>query len=739
MSYVEGTSPLPVLSRAVRGVAVGACVALLLAWIEAGRLLGGASEANGADWLGLAAAGVTVLLPAALLLGGLAGFTLGAQGIERSLLAWLPRHVRRGLTARASTVVGVVVGATAGLAVAFVGFRLALGSELGGGPWGSPALGVAVVAVLWPGVAVCCAIGSASLARRLLGAADERALVRLLVWATVGAALGAVSAEVLRRLGPVLGSLDGRMPAAVALGLLLWLGLDLLVDGTPRVVRTALAGVLALCLGAGSAWGLYGLDTAPAAQEALGTDRGLLGLLVPRGQGLLDRDGDGYSAWLGGGDCREGDPRVHPGADDLPGNGIDEDCDGEDLALPPAPPPAAVAPPPAPPQGPRARLLARHNIVLISIDTLRADHVGCYGYERDITPNVDRLAERSVRFSRAYSLSNKTPSVIGSLVTGRYPSEHPRTFAHFNRFLPANVFLAERLAAADFRTSAVMSHWYFEPKFGIGQGFQTWEVVKDTRERMEKVPSAHEVADKAIVALRELRSRPGPYHLWLHFIDPHKLYIPHPELPSLGRRAVDRYDGEIQFSDLHLGRFLEELYAGPDWDQTVVVLISDHGEAFGEHGEWHHGWSLHEHQLRVPFLLRVPGLDPSVSETRVSLIDLVPTLLDLAGLPPDGGETPVRGVSLLPALLSGGEWAARPIYAEVYPGPHNAAWSMFIEGDLKLIHRWRGNVFVLHDLAEDPGELVNLYRRPGGAGARLKARYQAWRSANVQRFDPPRR
>jgi len=710
-----------------------------IAWIEATRLLASRSEAGHADWLGLAAAGVVVLLPGALALGALLGATLGVYGVDGALLARIPTRVRQAVQARASTVLGALVGVAAGLVVGLVGLRHALGPELGRGPADGPALAVGVVAALWPLAGALAGVATAALGRRLLGARDTHPGARLLVWAGLGLAAGAGVAETVQRWGAVISSLDGRMPAAVALAALLWMLAELALRRLPRWPALVAAGGVATVLGAGAAWGLVALDRAPVAQEALGTDRGLLGMLVPRGQALLDTDNDGYSAWLGGGDCQEGDPSVHPGAEDLPGNGRDEDCDGEDLApVVAAPPPPPVDPTPTPPVDPRERLLERHNVVLISIDTLRADHVGAYGYERDTTPNVDKLAARSVRFARPYSTSNKTPSVIGSLVTGRYPSEHPRTFSHFNRFSPANVFLAERLADAGFRTWAVMSHWYFEPKFGIGQGFQKWEVVKDTRARMEKVPSAHEVADKAIAALRKLRSEPGPYHLWLHFIDPHKLYIRHKDQPSFGRRAVDRYDGEILFTDRHLGRFMEELYAGEDWERTAVALIADHGEAFGEHGEWHHGWSLHEHQLRVPFLLRVPGIDPAVVQTRVSLIDLVPTLLDLAGAPADTGAPPLRGVSLLPALLAGGEWEQRPIYAEVYPGPHNAAWSAYIEGDLKLIHRWRGNVFVMHDLAADPGEETNIYRRSKEDGRRLRSRYQAWRRTNVDRYVPRR-
>ncbi len=728
-------------ARGVRNTAAAGLVGVVVALSETVRLLAGVPEASQRDYATLLGASLSLVLGPALLTGAAIGLLLAALGDPLDQLSRAALLIRAAVTAPASRVLATALGVALG-AGALLGFHyLALGPELGRSPQGAAGLRAGLAAVAGPVIAW---LGGAALLpplERGFGARDGSRGARSLAWLGLLAAAGALVGAGLRRFGPVLESVDWTLPSALLFAAALWPLADGLAARARPWLRWVAMVLLPPVLGGLCALGLFQLGQHPVANEALQADRGILGQGLPVAQRLLDRDGDGYSGLLGGGDCDERDPSVHPAANDLPGNGRDEDCDGEDLALL-VPPPAPVPPPP-PPAAPAAATPRpsqpppRHNLVLISVDTLRPDHLGAWGYARPTSPNIDALALRSRRFERAYSLSNKTPSVIASLISGRYPSEHPRTFAHFNTYLPDNVFLAERLAAQGYRTWAVVSHWYFEPKFGLGQGFATWEVVKDTRERMEKVPSAEEVSDRALAALRELEGGEQPFHLWLHYIDPHKLYIPHEGFPAFGKRAVDRYDGEIVYTDFHLGRFLDALYASPAWDRTVVALIADHGEAFGEHGEWHHGWSVHEHQIRVPFLLRVPGLEPGVEAARVSLVDLVPTLLDLAGVD-SPGPPPLRGRSLLPELRAPAQRVPRPLYAEVFPGPHNAAWSAYIEGDVKLIHRWRGNVFTAYDLATDPGEERNLFSSDPARAKALRQRYQLWRQANVSPVEPRR-
>jgi arylsulfatase A-like enzyme len=302
-----------------------------------------------------------------------------------------------------------------------------------------------------------------------------------------------------------------------------------------------------------------------------------------------------------------------------------------------------------------------------------------------------------------------------AILSGQYASDLERTNHHFHKHHHRNTFLAERLQEAGWRTGGVAAHWYFLPKYGVGQGFDRWQVVQRPGDAMERYATSAQVTDKALTMLDTLDGAGNDggaerFLLFVHYLDPHKWYIDHDEFEPFGRSAKDRYDGEIRFTDHHIGRLLAELRRRPWWDRATVALLSDHGEAFGEHGERFHGWSLYEHEVRVPFLLKAPGVRPGPLGTAVSLIDLAPTLLEAAGLP---ASPDLRGVSLLPALRGPREWAARPIYLEMPPGPYNpVVRSLIVDGRLKVIHRRRGDVWELYDLSVDPGEERNL------AGAR---------------------
>ncbi len=193
---------------------------------------------------------------------------------------------------------------------------------------------------------------------------------------------------------------------------------------------------------------------------------GRIGLALARR--ATDRDHDGASALFGGGDCDDEDPTRYPLAIDVPGNGIDEDCSGADLPLP-------RAAPPAPPRRPRGAFPPDLNLVLITVDTLRID-LGFMGYARPVSPNLDALAARSTVFERAYSMASYTGKSLGPTMIGKYPSECLRDGAHFDTYYPANTFLAERLQAAGIRTMGAASHWYFKPRYGLGQGMDVWDL-----------------------------------------------------------------------------------------------------------------------------------------------------------------------------------------------------------------------------------------------------------------------
>jgi len=370
-------------------------------------------------------------------------------------------------------------------------------------------------------------------------------------------------------------------------------------------------------------------------------------------------------------------------------------------------------------------------VILLSVDTLRWQNLGAYGYARPTSPHMDGLAAESLRFLRAYAPSNKTPSSIPPVWTGRYPSELSRTFHHFSRYDDSNRFLAEMLKDAGYRTGGVAAHWYFRKKFGLHQGFDAWHCIFSPGEEMERVATSEEVTDRALQTLAQLEAGGNErFLLMVHYLDPHKWYIDHPGFEPFGRRAKDRYDGEIRFTDHHVGRLLAAMRSRPWWSRALVAFYSDHGEAFGEHGERFHGWSLYEHETRVPFFLKVPELAPGVVGTPMSLIDLVPTVLEFTGAPREDG---LAGVSLLPALRRGREWPARPIYTEMPPGPYNPVVRALIDagGRTKVIHRRVGNVWEVYDLQRDAGERENLapQRR---LLRRLQDRLQRFRSRHVR-------
>jgi arylsulfatase A-like enzyme len=422
---------------------------------------------------------------------------------------------------------------------------------------------------------------------------------------------------------------------------------------------------------------------------------------------VLDFDRDGYSALLGGGDCDDGDPRVHPGAVDVPGNGIDEDCSGADARLP---------------EEKKATAVARRtgtNFLLLTVDTVRADHVGAYGYARATTPNLDAFARTAVVFEWAFSASNHTPRSIPALVTGLYPSR--LTWKKVTNYpaLADNVrTVAEDLRAAGYRTVGVFPHWYFHKRRNLHRGFDVWDLSVAPPQDDGSAVTAPELTRRARQHLRELAQGPAPFFLWVHYQEPHYPYVEHEGSPRFGRTMMDRYDGEIRFVDTHVGQLLGELEATGVAPQTAVFVTSDHGEAFGEHGKHWHGHALYNEQVRVPFLLRAPGIAAGRIRSPVSAVDVVPTMLDLAGLPIRAG---LSGRSLV-AVARGTTEHARPVLVELLAYP-NFPRSMraVVVGDLKLIHDHTENRFELFDLARDSGEKDDLFGERPSEAERLKA------------------
>jgi arylsulfatase A-like enzyme len=362
-------------------------------------------------------------------------------------------------------------------------------------------------------------------------------------------------------------------------------------------------------------------------------------------------------------------------------------------------------------KGPR-----RPNLLVVSIDTLRADHVGSYGSTKARTPHLDALAARGVRFEQASAAIPLTGPSHATLFTGEYPPVHGVRDNIVFTLDDRHHTLAERLKENGYRTAAFVGAYPVAAAFGFRQGFEVFR--EDFKE--SPIPGAgaqrraNEVADAAIPWLQQDDGR--PFFAWLHLYDPHAPYDPpEPFKTSFAGRA---YDGEIAFTDAQLGRVFDALKAAGHEDDTVVVVVSDHGESLGEHGEQTHAVLIYEATLRVPFLLAGPGVPRGqVLKPRVGLVDVVPTVLGLVGVPAEGA---FQGRDLRPAFR-GERLPPEPLYAESLFGRLNCRWSSLrslTDGDYKLIEGSRTELF---NLAEDPNEQRDLASADSARTEKMRA------------------
>ncbi|MBV9945610.1 MAG: sulfatase [Myxococcales bacterium] len=373
----------------------------------------------------------------------------------------------------------------------------------------------------------------------------------------------------------------------------------------------------------------------------------------------------------------------------------------------------------------------RLSFLVITVDTLRPD-LGYMGYERPVSPHIDRLAERSVVYERAYSISTYTGFCLPPMMASRYPSEMPRNDRHEVKYLAENVLLAERLHDGGYHTAGAASHFLFAPPLGWVDGFDRFlrapvEGPGPAGASVDHFHSSRTVADAAIQLLSDPAITSGPFFLWIHFLDPHAIYLEHKGFSNFGSDPRALYDGEVAFTDFHVGRVLDALAASPLHERTAVVFTADHGEAFGEHGEYHHGRHIWEEIVRIPLLVFVPGAAPRRVSRRTSVVDLAPTLLELAGLPEDPGA---RGRSFV-AELEGADLPPRPILVDQPKNPYYPLKRAFIEGDFKLHHVPETKTWMLFDLSRDPGEKNDLAATDPELLARVRHDYEDFTSTIV--------
>ncbi len=481
-----------------------------------------------------------------------------------------------------------------------------------------------------------------------------------------------------------------------------------------RVIRPALAIGVVVALVAGSRIHESSPSYAAIQEAGLGIK---FALKVARK--VTDRDGDGYSALFGGGDCDDRRADVFPGAEDIPGDGIDQNCEGGDAPV------IATAlaemdenDAPAPSVHPRAGAFAG-NILIIALDATRADRLGVAGYGRppgrSLTPNLDSLAQKGAYFRRVWAQAPNTPRSFPSFVTSLYPSEigWQKRSLNYSPLLPTNHTFFEPMAAAGLRTIGIFSHFYFTRDRGFSKAFAEWsnEGAKSIADSNKDI-AAPRIAPRVIERLKKAAARRERFVLWTHLFEPHSSYMSHPEFPSTlsGVQGLEeKYDYEIAFADQWIGKILKTLEETRLAQNTAVVMFGDHGEAWGEHKIYFHGQSLAEEQIRVPLIVAVPGRKPVVSDAEVGLIDIGPTLLDLIGVKQAAS---LHGRSLLP-IVDGGTLPPRPIFAELLPSTatpdHEVA---IVDQGKKLVHRVSEHRFELFDLATDPKQLKNVADQP---------------------------
>lgn len=358
----------------------------------------------------------------------------------------------------------------------------------------------------------------------------------------------------------------------------------------------------------------------------------------------------------------------------------------------------------------------RFNVLVITLDTTRADHLGCYGYETAETPVLDTLAGQAIRFDDAVAVVPITLPSHATIFTGLDPPNHGVRHNGEFRLDDEHETLAEVLRDAGYETAAFISAFVLDARFGLSQGFDLYDdnvgvatadsataFVKPIYER-----PAGAVTDAATQWLGQ-RDRDRPFFAWVHYFDPHDPYDPPP--PFAARFRGRSYDGEIAYMDAEIGRLLEAVKTHGKWDDTLIVVVGDHGEGLGEHNETTHAKLIYDATMRVPLLIACPSLfrRPHVVVDRVvSVADVFPTVLDLIGVE---SNKPCDGRS----LVDGQPDPDRMIYLETLAPYLDHGWS-----PLYGIRRHRDKYILAprpeyYDLQADPDELNDLYRVASGS------------------------
>lgn len=428
------------------------------------------------------------------------------------------------------------------------------------------------------------------------------------------------------------------------------------------------------------------------------------------------------------------------------------------------------------------------NVLLVTIDTLRADHLGAYGFHQAHTPALDQLAREGARFDHAVCQLPQTNASHAALMTGLYASTSGVKVHMVDKLRPGTPTLASVFARAGYQTAGLYSWVSLDPQFcGLDQGFQTYEGYVLNRSaifsdpRLEQLAATYrqlkaqipivktadvvlgqsdaiersldgraDVTNDAVFKWLEAHAGTAPFFLWVHYYDPHYPYAPPPGYdhllgldyrgsitgsvdtihqieagqlslsPDDVARLEELYQGEIAFVDAQFARLRAYLQKRGLEDDTILVVTGDHGESFGEHGDWTHGLKVYESEIRVPLLMRFPRKIPAgtVIAAPTQLIDLMPTLLELAGL---AAPRTVQGTSFVPVLAGQSDGSDRAAFTEL---ADDAFLSVLTWGDWKLIRNSANGELQLYHLQSDEGEERNLIKDEATTARELDARLQ---------------
>ncbi len=499
--------------------------------------------------------------------------------------------------------------------------------------------------------------------------------------------------------------------------------------GAPALIAATLAGIV---LGTTVAACLYGFRSAD--DRRLLTEGGDQARdLVKIWRGLADLDRDGSSALLGGGDCDDFDATRHPGAIDVPGDGIDQDCDGHDAVV--IAPPAALHETKVGDQreawratiAPTLERTQAMNVLLVTVDALRYDMLAEGAANRDDFPNLTSLLADSVWFEHAIAPASGTDVSLSTILTGR-----------FDPFLPVDHTLLEAIRATGRRTYAALPG---EVTRYVGETLLVRGVDKFTTVHTdwEKADVGDHVSAPTTTlegtrALDDAGAR--PWLIWLHYFDVHEhhqIEVPATWLAAVHPGAspvIHKYRALLRAIDDEIGNVLASLSKRGLTDSTIIVFLSDHGEALGSDPRLMdtHGSVAYHTLVRVPFAIHIPGVPSGVRQDLVSLVDLAPTLLDLLGAPT--AMQPLDGTDLVPAIFDAPA-ALRPTGRAIAIN-EELQWSI-VEWPYQLLVRAADNITELYDIASDPLEHADLSTTQPALVTRLRQRYSEFPVVNVDR------